>query len=175
MLPALTVIITVLLAFVAVGFWQPAPYDFDGEDARGTNISGLYNPVSNEFEGTTRVVYPSGLNYEGAFKDHRFNGYGVFKGESTGDDGEPFSWRFEGTFEDGHLEGEGSYIDHLGSYEGDFVKSLPQGQGVYTSNSGWSYAGEFVAGMMTGEGTVTFADGNTASGTFEDGLEVKAQ
>ena len=165
--------LSVALASFALGAWQPRqPYLLEGEqDARGNTFSGLYDPTANAYVDTVQVVFSTNEVYEGGLEDNRFNGYGILKGETTVDD-ETFAWRFEGTFVDGRLEGEGSYLDNLGSYVGMFSNSLPNGQGVYRSNNGWRYEGEFLAGMMTGRGTVFLADGTSASGLFEDGMQV---
>ncbi len=168
--------LTVSLACFALGVWQAPPYEVENEvDAKGNSISGLYNPVTEEFVGSAQVVFAAGGVYDGGFEGNRFNGYGIFNGEDTLEDGTVLGWRFEGTFVEGRMEGEGSYSDSLGSYTGTFSHSLPDGYGVYASNSGWRYEGEFQAGSMTGKGTVTLADGSVSTGWFEDGLQISAE
>jgi len=166
----------VALASFALSAWQPQPYLMENElDARGNSFSGLYDPVANAFIDSVQVVFTSGAIYEGGLVENRFSGYGVLKGEEKNDEGDVLVWRFAGTFVDGRLEGQGSYSDHLGSYVGEFVNSLPNGLGVYRSASGWRYEGEFLAGKMTGVGTLYLADGSFFRGQFEDGLQMEAE
>jgi len=172
-LPLITALVTVALACVALGVWQPASYEVDGLlDAKGNSFSGVFSPGTDEFIGSVHLVFATSEVYEGGFAGNRFNGSGVLSGVETADDGTTNAWQFEGTFVNGRLEGQGSYTDNMGSYTGTFTNSLPNGQGVYSSNSGWRYEGEFQMGMMTGQGTVYLADGTSASGQFEDGLQV---
>ena len=174
-------VLTVALACFALGVWQPfSPYELEEQiDVKGNSTSGLFNPATEDFEGQVHILFANGEVYDGGLEGHRFNGTGTFCGvlssEDTAVEGQAVPWRFEGTFINGRLEGEGSYSDHLGSYVGNFSNSLPSGYGVYTSLSGWSYDGEFVAGMMTGKGTVVMPNGTTITGTFLDGVQAKEE
>jgi hypothetical protein len=169
-------ILTVVLACFALGALQTPPRQLAAEpDARGNRVTGLYSQTDDRFIGPTQIAFTSGAVYEGDLEGHRFNGHGILRGETVNEAGERMVWRFEGQFVDGHLEGEGSYLDHLGTYAGTFSNSQPQGYGIYSSNSGWRYEGEFKAGAMTGEGTVYTADGNATTGRFEDGLQVSIE
>jgi len=168
-----TLALSVALACIALGVWQPAPQLLKNElDARGNSFSGLYDPSANVFVGSAQVLFATGAVYEGGMEENRFSGHGVLRGQEIDAEGNRHIWRFEGNFVNGRLEGQGSYKDHLGSYEGEFANSLPNGQGVYSSQSGWRYEGEFLAGMMTGKGTLYLADGSSSSGLFEDGLQM---
>jgi len=172
-LPLVILVISVALACIALGAWQPQPQLLENElDARGNSFSGLFDQSSNVFVGSAQVVFATGAIYEGGMEENRFNGHGVLRGQIKDDEGTVHNWRFEGTFVNGRLEGSGSYRDHLGSYEGEFANSLPNGQGVYRSQSGWRYEGEFLAGMMTGRGTLFLADGSSSGGLFEDGMQM---
>lgn len=167
---------TVALACFALGAWQVPPRELRGElDVKGNSISGTFDAASDTYLGPVNIVFASGAVYDGGFEGHRFNGYGVFEGQDVSEEGELLTWRFEGTFVNGKLEGEGSYIDQLGSYRGSFTDSLPDGRGVYTSTSGWIYEGEFEAGTITGRGTVQLADGTISSGLFEDGQQISTE
>lgn len=175
-MPILTALLTIALAFFALGAIQAPPQELKGEaDARDNKITGAYDPTTDSFIGGVKVEFPTGAVYTGDFEGYRFNGYGVFEGEDTNEQGETVTWRYEGTFVNGRLSGQGSYIDALGSYQGMFQNSIPEGKGTYTSVSGWTYEGEFQAGCMTGWGTVTLADGTSTSGQFEDGLQVSGR
>lgn len=176
-MPLLVVaLMTIAIAAFALEAIVLPPYAVQNEvDARGHSFTGTYSPTEDAFIGKVRIVYPDGAEFSGEIKDIRFNGYGVFEASGRSDGGENYRYRFEGNFIEGRLEGEGTYVDNLGRYSGNFERSLPQGQGVYTSVSGWRYEGEFTAGMMTGTGTVYLADGSSASGTFEDGRQISTQ
>lgn len=172
-MPLITLAVTVVLACFALGVLHLPPQELEGQmDAKGNSVTGTYDRIDDSFMGAVKVVFPTGAVYYGDFKEYRFNGEGVFEGKSVDETGTTVTWRYEGTFVDGRLEGEGSYSDDLGFYSGSFTNSLPSGQGVYTSHEGWNYTGEFQAGCMTGWGTVTLADGTSLSGRFEDGLQV---
>ncbi len=175
MLPALVLLLTVALACFALGVLRlPNSTVTNQPDSNENSFSGTYDPNSDQYIGSVSVVFASNAVYDGGLDGHRFNGHGVFSGQEQTAEGETVYWRFEGDFVEGRLEGEGTYNDHLGNYTGTFRDSLPDGQGVYTSTSGWRYEGEFQAGLMSGQGTVFLADGSSTSGTFEDGLQLSA-
>ena len=45
-----------------------------------------------------------------------------------------------------------------------------EGQGVFTSHSGWIYKGGFKNGQPDGEGTLTAQNGKVYTGTFKQGI-----
>ena len=45
-----------------------------------------------------------------------------------------------------------------------------EGQGTFTSNSGWTYQGEFKDGQPDGQGTLTAQNGEVYTGTFKQGI-----
>ena len=56
-----------------------------------------------------------------------------------------------------------------GTYVGDCVDGLAEGQGISTGTD--SYEGEFEAGLPHGEGVYTWADGSVYKGPFRRGLQ----
>lgn len=175
-LPFIVAVLTVALACFALGAWQPSAQQLvDQPDGKDNKITGLYDAANDTFIDDVHIVFPTNAVYDGGIEGYRFNGYGVYEGFDTGEDGLPLAWYFEGNFVDGRLEGEGSYSSVLGTYEGEFANSLPNGQGEYSSASGWRYEGEFRAGSITGHGTVYLADGTSTTGLFEDGIQISSE
>ena len=66
--------------------------------------------------------------------------------------------------------GETKTIDfHGGTYTGELVDGVPDGQGTLTFTSGAKYVGEFKAGKIHGKGTWTNPDGSGYVGEYRDG------
>ncbi len=63
-----------------------------------------------------------------------------------------------------------SFGERIGTYSGEFVNNLPNGQGTFktknTENQGWTYEGEWVNGHFQGEGKTTWNDGTMEIGTY---------
>jgi len=56
------------------------------------------------------------------------------------------------------------------SYEGEWRKSKPHGEGVLTWENNYTvYSGGFVNGNLTGQGKITFADGTSYEGGYLNG------
>ena len=56
------------------------------------------------------------------------------------------------------------------SYEGEWRKSKPHGQGVLIWENNYTvYSGGFVNGALTGQGKITFGDGTSYEGGYKDG------
>jgi hypothetical protein len=130
-------------------------------DSQDNAYSGEYRAFDDEYIGHTEIVFSVGGSYQGGFEGHRFNGQGEFFG--------PEGWVLTGSFTDGHLEGQGTYIGQGITYTGEFHNSLPEGQGTLVSGEGWKYEGGFAMGKVNGEGVFTSADGSVYSGSFTDG------
>ena len=56
-------------------------------------------------------------------------------------------------------------------YEGDFVKEMRHGHGIYRSANGTEYDGDWMNGMMHGVGTLKKANGDKYVGEFKDGMK----
>lgn len=66
--------------------------------------------------------------------------------------------------------GEGTFVldDDGGTYTGQWVDGVAEGQGSMTWADGASYEGEWLAGMRTGQGTMTYADETVYVGEFKE-------
>lgn len=65
------------------------------------------------------------------------------------------SGQYFGKCKDGLAQGKGKAVGR-DTYEGQFSKGLPQGNGTYTWSNGDNYVGEWEAGLRQGEGTMKF-------------------
>ncbi len=129
-----------------------------------------------------------GVSWSGSCVDHQASGPGTlavtqYEGTET----------FTGTFENGHLEGHGVFVDvgrtrveaefHFGvengegtvtwldgaRYEGQLVNQRRNGKGKLTQSDGSSYEGYFKDGFYSGRGVLTYVDGVIVEGTFAAG------
>ena len=84
----------------------------------------------------------------------------VFSGAYTGEWSKRNEWP----------NGEGVFVlsDGSGTYTGQWVDGVAQGQGSMTWDSGASYEGEWQAGMRTGQGTMTYSDETVYVGEFKE-------
>ena len=151
-----------LLALFALTAIRLPALDFNQTNAQGTNYQGVRDVVSGDFVGTINITFASGAHYKGAVEESGFSGQATYTG-ATG-------WTISGVFTSGYLEGEGTYNDNLGTYEGYFVHSVPDGKGIYISVQGWRYEGDFKTGVITGQGTLTLTSGTVLEGAFIDGV-----
>ena len=74
----------------------------------------------------------------------------------------------EGNCENGY--GKWVYTDKLLTYEGEWVGTKKNGQGVETWPNGYIYKGEFKNSVWSGVGTLTFPDGSTYEGEWANGF-----
>lgn len=56
------------------------------------------------------------------------------------------------------------------TYEGDWVESAMQGNGVFTFSNGDNYIGQFVAGVFSGDGTYKSTGGWDYTGCWAEGV-----
>ena len=84
----------------------------------------------------------------------------VFSGTYTGEWSKRNEWP----------NGEGVFVlaDDAGTYTGQWVDGVAQGQGSISWPSGASYEGEWQAGMRTGQGTMHYDDGTVYVGEFKE-------
>ena len=64
------------------------------------------------------------------------------------------------------MTGYGTKIYNSCTYEGDLVKGIPNGRGVYIWDNGNRYEGEVVNGQRHGYGVLSWADGSCYEGEF---------
>ncbi len=69
---------------------------------------------------------------------------------------------YEGECHRGKAHGQGKAIGR-DTYEGEFAKGFPDGQGTYTWANGDYYEGAFVKGDKEGEGKMVFASAKSDS------------
>ncbi len=75
---------------------------------------------------------------------------------------------YTGQLVNGMANGQGTVIYANGdSYEGEWKDNMFHGQGIYTWAEGHRYEGEFKNDMFHGQGTVTKANGYIIKGRFE--------
>lgn len=84
----------------------------------------------------------------------------VFSGVYTGE------WSKRNKWPNG--EGVFALADGAGTYTGQWVDGVAQGQGSMTWTSGASYEGEWLAGMRTGQGTMYYDDDTVYVGEFKE-------
>ena len=120
----------------------------------------------SKFEGKGKLTYKdTGETYEGDFKDNTLTGYGKF----TWPNGEVY----EGEFLNGKFNGKGKYSYPDGQiYEGDYVNGVKEGNGKLTFPSGRIYEGPFVNGLQDGIGKYT-KRGKTVNVLYEKGKFIK--
>ncbi len=68
------------------------------------------------------------------------------------------------------LTGVGKKIYENGTYEGELVDGIMQGEGVFCFNNGDKYVGSFKDGEFEGYGRYTYNDGGTYEGQFSMGM-----
>ena len=73
----------------------------------------------------------------------------------------------EGNCENGY--GKWIYTDKT-TYEGEWIETKKQGQGVETWPNGYIYKGEFENSVWSGRGLLTFPDGSTYDGEWAKGF-----
>ena len=73
----------------------------------------------------------------------------------------------EGNCDNGY--GKWVYTDKT-TYEGEWVSTKKEGQGIETWPNGYIYKGEFKNSVWSGIGTLTFPDGSTYEGEWANGF-----
>jgi hypothetical protein len=104
---------------------------FEGEFVDGMRARGTYR-------------YASGDLYTGPYKNDKPNGLGTLTSAT---------WRYEGSFVDGHVEGSGTATDIAGSqYHGQFHHGVPNGHGTLRLGTGQVFTGQWLNGCMNERG-----------------------
>ena len=105
-----------------------------------TFYTGYLNE-KNVKDGVGRIIYISGNEYQGMFKNGLKEGKGRFH-----------------------------YASNDSVYEGMWKTDLKEGLGKQTWNNGSWYDGNFVANKKKGQGTIVFGDGNKYVGPWDNDL-----
>ena len=145
-----------------------ADIDFQAESPLFFIIRGGAT-YQGEFEndypnGKGKILFPKGsdkLSYEGDVKHGRVTGVGTIVQK----DGIIYT----GDVEDGRCHGKGVVKFSDSTYEGDFVRNVLWGRGVYTFRDGSKYEGSVKRGLPDGKGKFTRIDKSSFAGEFKDG------
>ena len=97
--------------------------------------------------GQGKLILPDESEYEGNFKNNKFDGFGKYKCKT---------YIYEGNFVEGKMNGKGKYKDLLkkSTYEGDFLDDKKNGYGIERYPDGSIYKGEFKNGIKEGKGNL---------------------
>lgn len=95
----------------------------------------------------------------------KFHGYGILY---TSDG----LSKIEGIWNNGVLSGYGRLFKSNEYYEGEFLKTLANGEGVYHYNNNSIYQGSFADGIPNGKGKISYEDGSYFEGCFVNGEKV---
>ncbi len=119
------------------------------------------NPMRDE-KGTYIGTYiEDGHEYNGEFKEGKFNGQGTYT-FSNGD-------KIIGEFIDNKAHGQGTFISSKGEkYVGEYKDNKFNGQGTYTYTDGTGYVGEFIDNNKNGYGKEIFPNGSKYIGDYKD-------
>lgn len=105
--------------------------------------------------------------YTGGFENELPNGNGKFESKTL--DG--IFWYHEGSFVDGHFQGEGAEVWGSGQKDiGNYQNDLLNGQGKRYMNDQLLYEGEWKDGKYNGKGTEYGSSSEKWVGTYEDGF-----
>ena len=123
--------------------------------------SGLASAQTPAASAAPTLVLPDGGQYYGALHNGQLQGTGRLVWGATR--------QYEGTFEAGRMQGQGTLRVSHGVYEGQFKDGDLNGPGRYTGKNGESYEGQFVAGEYDGQGVFKDGSGNRYEGQFQQG------
>ena len=111
--------------------------------------------------GVREVTFADGSIYRGAVRGSSLHGKGEYVSKS---------FRYEGEFNEGLKQGEGTYTwDNGDRYQGRFSNDRPDGRGRYQFANGDSYEGDVKSGIIVGRGTYNSKNGDVFEGSFVDG------
>ena len=143
--------------FGAVQSWNNCfgHYKFsNGDEYQGEFKNGKYN-------GYGTFKFSNGVEYQGEFKNGKYNGIGQSKYKS-GD-------KYNGRFKNNKKHGYGIYMFKSGNkYKGEFKNDLIHGRGEFSYLAGDTYIGEFKYGKREGKGTFIWANGLKDKGEFKN-------
>jgi hypothetical protein len=111
--------------------------------------------------GIRELTFADGSVYRGAMRGASLQGKGEYVSKS---------FRYEGEFNEGLKQGEGTYIWENGDrYQGRFANDRPDGRGKYQFANGDAYEGEVRLGVIGGRGSYASKNGDVFDGSFENG------
>jgi hypothetical protein len=111
--------------------------------------------------GVRELTFADGSIYRGAMRGASLHGKGEYLSKS---------FRYEGEFNEGLKQGEGTYTWENGDrYQGRFASDRPDGRGKYQFANGDTYEGEVQLGVIVGRGSYASKNGDVFDGSFENG------
>ena len=114
-----------------------------------------------------KIVYPSGVIYEGEFR--KFNGIYRYIGQGTMtyEDG----GRYVGQWHNGLRHGQGAmtYEDGM-KHVGQWDFGVPHLKGTITYEDGRKFVGQWYMGKLHGNATMTWKNGKRLDGNFSNGI-----
>jgi hypothetical protein len=112
---------------------------------------------------TGKLTLSNGDTYEGEWVDELMHGRGIFSSQN--------GKVYRGRFKCGDFGGEGLLMFPNGEkYEGEVVSMQPEGKGKMYYNSGNRYHGEFTRGIPNGTGQMTYPNGDVYEGSWVEGM-----
>lgn len=131
------------------------------EEAQKT--TGKWVKGSLDHKARNLITYSNNSSYDGLCSAFGVkHGYGVFK-DTDGS-------TYDGEFNYGKREGEGTFTLGSYSYKGEWLENHKHGKGVETTDD-YTYTGEFNRGNKQGEGRKEFTNGDVYTGEFERNVE----
>jgi hypothetical protein len=142
------------------------------------------NFIGGKQSGYGEYYFTNGDVYKGEFADGKFQGNGKYYynngdvKDAVWENGNvvqqiSYQWGSQksgGCVSGNCVNGKGKFIYSNGEYEGDFVNSLKQGNGKFTSPNGDVYEGQYTNGQRNGYGIFSFANGKRYEGYFSNGF-----
>lgn len=101
-------------------------------------------------------------HYDGDIKAGMMHGDGYLRL----DDGT----QYEGGFAEGRYQGQGTLLNIMGRYDGEFVNGCPNGKGKMVYAMGGRYDGQWQCGQFHGAGTAVYPSGRTVTTQWVDGI-----
>lgn len=167
--------------------------DFRGHRNHDDLVSYTGNFVNGLRSGQGALIWKNGDKYAGQWTNGQITGRGVLtygpdepmqayegdlvEGQMQGQG--TMTWKdgsgYEGRWKDGMMHGRGimtypsDQAEGRLTYEGEFVNSEPDGQGVMTWSDGSRYDGQWRKNRQSGRGTLTLKDGGKYEGTWQAG------
>jgi Ca2+-binding EF-hand superfamily protein len=140
-------------------------YNYDGELRVVRHATDPRDPRHSYREGTGRLLYPSGEQYEGAWKMNKRQGDGYWKS--------PRGYCYTGEWANDTMHGKGheTFAAKASIDAQTFEHGLPEGVAVmiFSNGTNYRYEGEFLQGRRHGKGSVFYENGDVFVGTWDGG------
>jgi len=127
----------------------------------GAVFDGTANMGKKEGKGV--ATRPDGTVYNGHYSNGKEDGFGSLI--------RPDGVKYRGEFRNGMKEGHGIMLWHNRTYDGEWSKNQPHGQGCVTWSNGTVYTGQFEEGSYNGMGVYVWPSGKKFVGRWEKGIK----